>query len=98
MNRNGEGGEHAIRELPPEVVAQIKSSVAITSLNGVVMQLLRNSLDASATKVELTIDFARGSCVVEDDGVGIPPPEFLPSGALGKPYRKPGSPNLHVLH
>jgi DNA mismatch repair protein MLH3 len=78
----------SIQPLPPEVVAQIKSSTTITSLNGVVCELLKNSLDASSKRVESIIDYGRGSCVVEDDGMGILPSEFGEDGGLGKPYRE----------
>ncbi|KFY30448.1 hypothetical protein V493_01903 [Pseudogymnoascus sp. VKM F-4281 (FW-2241)] len=73
-----------IAPLPPEVVAQIKSSVSITSVNGVIIQLLKNSLDASSGKVDVQVDYGRGSCIVEDDGLGIAPAEFQPSGGLAK--------------
>ncbi|OBT54026.1 hypothetical protein VE04_06074, partial [Pseudogymnoascus sp. 24MN13] len=74
----------AIAPLPPEVVAQIKSSVSITSVNGVIIQLLKNSLDASAGKIDVQVDYGRGGCIVEDDGLGIAPAEFQPSGGLAK--------------
>ena len=77
---------NAILPLPEEVVAQIKSSTAITSLIGVVLELLKNALDARASKVEATVDFARGGCLVEDNGLGIAPSEFTEDGALGKLY------------
>jgi DNA mismatch repair protein MLH3 len=78
----------AILPLPPEVVAQIKSSATIVSLAGVVLELLHNSLDAQASRIEATIDFARGACIVEDDGLGISPHEFREDGGLGKLYCK----------
>lgn len=78
----------AIAPLPPEVVAQIKSSVSIISVNGVIIQLLKNSLDASAGKIDVQVDYGRGSCIVEDDGLGIAPAEFQPSGGLAKLHRK----------
>lgn len=78
----------SIQPLPPDVIAQIKSSIAITSLNGVVCELLKNSLDAGATKIDINIDYPRGGCVVEDDGLGIFPIEFRETGGLGKCYRK----------
>jgi hypothetical protein len=81
----------SIQPLPPEVVAQIKSSTTIISLNGVVCELLKNSLDASSKKAEITVDYCRGSCVVEDDGMGILPSEFGEEGGLGKLYRKRSS-------
>ena len=80
------GPSRSILPLPDEVVAQIKSSTAIVSLTGVVLGLLSNSLDAKASKVEATVDFARGGCIVEDDGLGIPPVEFREEGGLGKMY------------
>lgn len=78
----------SIQPLSREVIAQIKSSTTVTSLNGVVCELLKNSLDASATKVDITVDYRRGSCAVEDDGIGILPAEFGEDGALGKLYRE----------
>ena len=78
--------QKAILPLPKDVVAQIKSSTAIVSLSGVVFELLTNSLDAGATKIEATVDFARGGCSVEDDGLGIAPSEFGEDGGLGKLY------------
>jgi DNA mismatch repair protein MLH3 len=76
----------SILPLPDHVVAQIKSSTTITSLAGVVLELLKNSLDAKATRVDATVDFARGGCIVEDDGLGILPLEFSDDGGLGKLY------------
>jgi hypothetical protein len=78
----------SIRPLPPDVVAQIKSSTTITSLNGVVCELIKNSLDAGSTRVDINVDYARGGGVVEDDGWGILPSEFRESGGLGKPHRE----------
>lgn len=75
-----------ILPLPADVIAQIKSSTAITSLTGVVLDLIRNSLDADSLKVNISVDFPRGICTVEDDGVGIPPAEFREDGGLGKMY------------
>ena len=77
-----------ILPLPVDAIAQIKSSIAITSLNGVAIELLKNSLDARSKKIEIVVDYCRGSCVVEDDGLGIPPLEFEESGGLGKLHRK----------
>ena len=76
-----------ILPLPAEVAAQIKSSTTITSLNSVVIGLVKNSLDAEARRIEVSVDFRRGGCIVEDDGNGIPPIEFSEKGGLGKPYR-----------
>lgn len=77
----------SIRPLPPEVAAQITSTTTITSLDGVVCELIKNALDAQAEKISVTVDFSRGSCTVEDDGAGILPLEFEESGGLGKMHR-----------
>ncbi|KAI0601717.1 hypothetical protein F4775DRAFT_350301 [Biscogniauxia sp. FL1348] len=74
----------SIKHLPEHVIAQIKSSTTITSLNGVVCGLVRNALDANATKISISLDYARGNCSTEDNGLGIPPDEFKPGGGLGK--------------
>lgn len=78
--------DRVIERLPDSVIGQIKSSIAITSLNDVVVQLAKNSLDAGASKAEVSVDYQRGSCVVHDDGHGIEPEEFKDKGGLGKLY------------
>jgi DNA mismatch repair protein MLH3 len=78
--------ERCILPLPPDVVAQIKSSTAIVSLTDVALELLKNALDAGATRIEATLDFERGGCSTEDDGWGIAPLDFTEEGGLGKPY------------
>ncbi|KAL1864699.1 DNA mismatch repair protein [Diaporthe australafricana] len=74
----------SIKPLPADVVAQIKSSVVITSLNNVICGLIENSLDAEATRVNLSVDYSRGNCSVEDNGTGIQPSEFQTDGGLGR--------------
>ena len=76
----------SIKQLPEDVAAQIKSSVAITSLNHVVCGFVKNSLDAGASRVNISVDYRRGNCSVEDDGHGIPPSDFQQGGGLGKLY------------
>ncbi|KAI2611628.1 uncharacterized protein GGS25DRAFT_483464 [Hypoxylon fragiforme] len=89
-NENVEKGNNilhsamSIQQLPDHVIAQIKSSTTITSLNGVVCGLVKNSLDANATKINISIDYVRGNCSVEDNGLGISPQEFKSTGGLGK--------------
>lgn len=77
-----------IAALAPDVVAQIKSSTTITSLSDVLRGLIQNSLDSDASKIDITIDFARGACVVEDNGTGIAATEFREEGGLAKLYCK----------
>ncbi|KAI1381160.1 hypothetical protein F4677DRAFT_402324 [Hypoxylon crocopeplum] len=74
----------SIQQLPENVIAQIKSSTTITSLNRVICGLVENSLDAKATKITISIDYIRGNCSVEDNGLGIPPNEFKPTGGLNR--------------
>ncbi|KAI4141879.1 MAG: hypothetical protein L6R39_005154 [Caloplaca ligustica] len=76
----------AIRPLPEEVAVRIKSSAIITSLENVVVELFKNALDAGSRRIDITVDFGRGACTVEDDGWGISPAEFLGTGGLGKPF------------
>lgn len=77
----------SIQPLSPEVIAQIKSSASIASLNGVARELIKNSLDAGASKITIEIDYSHGNCTVEDDGWGILPAEFDIGGGLGKLHR-----------
>ncbi|KAK0737265.1 hypothetical protein B0T21DRAFT_364767 [Apiosordaria backusii] len=74
----------SIQQLPGDVVAQIKSSTIITSLNNAVCGLVRNSLDAGSSKINISVDYSRGNCSVEDNGVGIPPSNFYEGGGLGQ--------------
>lgn len=73
-----------ILPLPKDTISQLRSSKQITSLQGVAIALLENSLDARATKAEITVDFRRGCCTIEDNGDGIIPDEFDEGGGLGK--------------
>ncbi|KUM66755.1 hypothetical protein ACN42_g307 [Penicillium freii] len=75
-----------IRALPSDVIAKIKSSTSIVHLTGVILELVKNSLDANARTVFVTVDLKRGGCIVEDDGDGIPPIEFEVAGGLGKAH------------
>ncbi|KAF2742013.1 hypothetical protein M011DRAFT_472593 [Sporormia fimetaria CBS 119925] len=77
---------HRIALLPADVASQLKSSATISSLSHVVLELLKNALDAGSTKVEGTVDFQRGDCTLEDDGLGITPSEFEDGGGLGRLY------------
>ncbi|PON25139.1 DNA mismatch repair protein MLH3 [Trichoderma gamsii] len=88
----------SIRPLPEDVVGKIRSSSTITSLNGVVCGLLKNSLDAGATKVNVYVEYGRGNCTVEDNGPGIVPGDFAEDGGLGKPYYSSKFPAQQGLH
>ncbi|KAI5359954.1 hypothetical protein Slin15195_G118150 [Septoria linicola] len=75
-----------ILPLSPDAIAQIHSSKHITTLQGVIASLLENSLDAGATKIDVSVDWKRGSCSVDDNGSGIPAAEFREAGGLAKMY------------
>ncbi|KAK4185816.1 putative DNA mismatch repair protein MLH3 [Podospora australis] len=88
----------SIQPLPGDVVAQIKSSATITSLNNAIIGLLENSLDSAASKVNISVDYSRGNCSVEDNGVGIPPSSFHENGGLGRIHytsKYPARPDCH---
>ncbi|KAL1838769.1 hypothetical protein VTJ49DRAFT_2231 [Mycothermus thermophilus] len=88
----------SIRPLPGDVIAQIRSSTVITSLNAVVCGLLENSLDAGASRVNISVDYGRGNCSVQDDGVGIAPDDFQDGGGLGNLHytsKYPPQPDCH---
>jgi DNA mismatch repair protein MLH3 len=88
----------SIQKLPEDVIAQIKASTAITSLNGAVCGLIKNSLDAGATRLVVSIDYSRGNACVEDNGCGIQPKEFSSSGGLGKLFCKMGNKQWLTVH
>lgn len=62
-----------ILPLPPPTSTTLCSSIILPSLAQIFSELLQNSLDAGATKVECYVNMAKGSesLRVEDDGTGI---------------------------
>lgn len=66
--------------------AKITSSVLIQSLNDVILELVKNALDAQAENIQVTLDYAHGFCSTLDNGHGIPADEFQEDGGLGKPF------------
>lgn len=79
---------HQILPLPPEVQSQIRSSIDITSLTDVVIELVKNSLDAQPRTIYIEVDYLRGGCCVEDDGAGIHAEELSEHGHFGSMYCK----------
>ena len=78
--------DSTIRPLATEVHDQIKSAVLITSLNDVVLGLIKNSLDAHADHLEVVLDYKKGYCKVTDNGEGVDEGNFSIHGRLGKMF------------
>lgn len=88
----------SIAPLPIDVAKQISSSVTITSLDHVILGLVKNSLDAGARKIDVEVDYHRGACTVEDDGQGILASEFLEGGGLAKRYHTSRSSSSNITY
>lgn len=66
--------------------ARIQSAVQILSLTDVVVELVKNALDAQASSIRAVLNYATGYCSVLDNGHGIPAKEFSKDGRLARVY------------
>lgn len=74
----------AIRALPDSTTSQIRSSFIIPSLAACVLELVQNSLDASATRIEVAVGPDSWQCRVTDNGRGIDEDDLR---RIGRRYR-----------
>ena len=60
-----------IARLPARTASHLRSSVIVPSLPSILTELVQNSLDANATKIDCSIDLIRWTLVCHDNGHGI---------------------------
>jgi DNA mismatch repair protein MLH3 len=72
-----------IKRLPKSVHSSLRSSIVLSDLPRVVEELIYNSIDANASKIDIAINIRACFVKVEDDGCGITRDELV---LLGEKY------------
>jgi DNA mismatch repair protein MLH3 len=76
-------GRVSIRPLPANLSILIKSQVDLNTFLSCVLEVVKNSVDANASRVSITVDFKRLYFVVVDNGEGITPHDLELIGMPG---------------
>lgn len=76
-------GSNSIRPLPSSTSNLIKSQVDLNTFPSCILEVVKNSVDAHASRVLITVDFKRLYFVVVDNGAGIAPNDLELIGMPG---------------
>jgi hypothetical protein len=74
-----------IKRLPKSVHSSLRSSIVLFDLSRVVEELVYNSIDANASKIDISVNARACYVKVEDDGCGITRDELV---LVGEKYGK----------
>ncbi|KDQ08852.1 hypothetical protein BOTBODRAFT_148476 [Botryobasidium botryosum FD-172 SS1] len=60
-----------IEPLPPATRSKLRSTQILVSLPQIILELVENSLDAGANRIDIGVDLQGWACWVRDDGTGM---------------------------
>ena len=79
---------YQILPLLPKVQLQIRSSIDIALLSYIVIELVKNLLDAQPCTIYIEVDYLRGGYCIENDGAGIHTKDLSEHRHFGSIYCK----------